>query len=213
MRYTDIREVKKKLRSEFKAVRRGFTAEEQEMRDAQILKRLMSLPEYRQSKLILTYVSTAIEVNTHILIEQAIAEGKQVAVPWCVPGKVDMKFFLINGMQDLEPGAFGVLEPVPGKQKELYASVTEEELEKSFCILPGLGFDLAGNRLGYGKGYYDRFLSDYPGITAGVCYTGCLKTLLPHGRYDRMIDILVTEKFVKRFSSSPLIRRQPTAKE
>ena len=113
-----------------------------------------------------------------------------------------MKFFLIGGMKDLEPGAFGVLEPVPERQQELYGAVSKEDIEKSLCVLPGLGFDLSGNRLGYGKGYYDRVLSGYTGKTAGVCYTGCLKTLLPHGRYDRMIDILVTEKFVKRFSAS-----------
>ena len=118
-----------------------------------------------------------------------------------------MKFFFINGMKDLEPGSFGVLEPVPEKQQELYSAVTQDELSKSICVLPGLGFDLSGNRLGYGKGYYDRFLSNYPGKTIGVCYTGCLKTLLPHGRYDRMIDILVTEKFVKRFSNPALNNR------
>ena len=201
MRYTDIREVKKALRSEFKTIRRSFAPEDQAARDAQILKKLTALKEYKAASLILTYVSTAIEVDTRHLIEQALAEGKKVAVPWCVPGMVDMKFFLIQSLSDLEPGSFGVLEPVPEKQPELSVSVTDFELAHSFCVLPGLGFDLAGYRLGYGKGYYDRFLSRYPGITAGVCYTSCLKTQLPHGRYDRMIDILVTEKFVKRFSA------------
>ena len=74
------------------------------------------------------------------------------------------------------------------------------------ACLPGLGFDLDGYRLGYGKGYYDRFLSRYPGVTAGVCYTACLKTQLPHGRYDRRADILVTEKFIKRFPASDDVR-------
>ncbi len=201
MRYTDIREVKKALRTEFKTIRRSFAPEDQRARDAQILKKLTALKEYKSASLILTYVSTAIEVDTHHLIEQALSEGKKVAVPWCVPGKIDMKFFLIQDLSELEPGSFKVLEPVPEKHPELSRSVTDFELAHSFCVLPGLGFDLEGYRLGYGKGYYDRFLSHYPGVTAGVCYTGCLKTQLPHGRFDRMIDILVTEKFVKRFSS------------
>lgn len=199
MRYTDIREVKKKLRSEFKSVRRGFAAEEQQRRDRQILQRLLALPEYHKAPLVLSYVSTAIEVDTRTLIEQALRDGKKVAVPWCVPGKVDMKFFLIGGLEELEPGSFGVLEPVPGKHRELLDVVSEPEMVNSLCVLPGLGFDLSGYRLGYGKGYYDRFLSGYCGTTVGVCYTACLRTLLPHGRYDRMMNILVTEKFVKRF--------------
>ena len=83
-------------------------------------------------------------------------------------------------------------EPDPEKQPVL------REFSDSVCVLPGLGFDLEGYRLGYGKGYYDRFLSKYPGTNLGVCYNVCLKPLLPHGRYDRMVDVLVTEKFVKR---------------
>ena len=97
-----------------------------------------------------------------------------------------------------------MLEPVPERAEEL--PLTTGMLLHSFCVLPGLGFDLEGYRLGYGKGYYDRFLSRYPGVTAGVCYTACLKTQLPHGRYDRRADILVTEKFIKRFPASDDIR-------
>ena len=199
MRYTDIREVKKGLRQEFKTTRRAFSPGEKGQRDEKILARLVNLPEYREAPLLLTYVSTAIEVDTHALIEQALAAGKKVAVPWCVPGKVEMKFFYLNALSELAPGTFGVLEPVPERAEEL--SLSSGALLRSFCVLPGLGFDLEGFRLGYGKGYYDRFLSRYPGVTAGVCYTACLRTQLPHGRYDRRADILVTEKFVKRFGT------------
>lgn len=200
MRYTDIREVKKKLRDEFKMTRRGFSPEAKAERDQKILRKLLALPEYQAAPLLLTYVSTAIEVDTHQLIEQALLDGKRVAVPWCVPGKVEMKFFYIHALSDLAPGTFGVLEPMPERAEELPLSTGP--LLQSFCVLPGLGFDLEGYRLGYGKGYYDRFLSRYLGVTAGVCYTACLKTQLPHGRYDRRADILVTEKFIKRFSAS-----------
>ena len=151
------------------------------------------LLEYQQAELVLTYVSTAIEVDTRALIERALADGKRVAVPRCTPGKIDMKFYLIGSLSELEPGAFGVLEPNPEKSREL------RRYDRSVCILPGLGFDLQGYRLGYGKGYYDRFLARYPGKNVGVCYNICMKTLLPHGRYDKMVDVLVTEKFVKRF--------------
>ena len=203
MRYNDIREVKKNLRSQFKAIRRSFAPEEQAAKDKTILKKVTSLKEYRSAPLILTYVSTAIEVDTRTLIKEALAAGKKVAVPWCVPGEIDMKFFLIDSLDQLEPGSFGVLEPVPEKMQELFSTVSEDEIARSFCVMPGLGFDLQGYRLGYGKGYYDRFLAGYPGFTCGVCYTACLKTRLPHGRFDRMIDTLVTEKFIKRFDTAP----------
>lgn len=192
----DIRVVKRELRDGFKKARRALAADNQARRDSQILQRLLQLPEYREAELVLTYVSTAIEVDTRALIEQALRDGKRVAVPRCTPGKIDMKFYLIRGLDELEPGAFGVLEPNPGRSREL------RRYDHSVCILPGLGFDLQGYRLGYGKGYYDRFLSRYSGKNVGVCYNICLKTLLPHGRYDKMVDVLVTEKFVKRFPAA-----------
>lgn len=188
----DIRLVKKKLREGFKAARRAMEPDEQREKDRRILERLCRLPEYRGAALILTYVSTAIEVDTRALIEKALSDGKQVAVPRCTPGKVDMKFYLISGLSELSPGAFGVLEPDPAKSREL------KSFKQSLCILPGLGFDLMGYRLGYGKGYYDRFLSRYSGKRVGVCYNSCVRALLPHGRYDKRADVLVTEKFVKR---------------
>lgn len=193
MAVNDIRVVKRELRAGFKEARRAMTPEEQADKDRRILDKLTKLPEYQNAGLVLTYVSTAIEVDTRALIGRALADGKRVAVPRCTPGRIDMKFYLIESMDDLSPGAFGVLEPDPEKCREL------RRYDQSVCILPGLGFDLQGYRLGYGKGYYDRFLSRYPGKNVGVCYNICMKTLLPHGRYDKMVDVLVTEKFVKRF--------------
>ena len=194
MAVNDIRVVKRELRAEFKSARKALKPEEQADKDRRILEKLVSLPEYQRAELVLTYVSTAIEVDTRALIECALADGKRVAVPRCTPGKIDMKFYLIGSLSELEPGAFGVLEPNPEKSREL------RRYDRSVCILPGLGFDLQGYRLGYGKGYYDRFLARYPGKNVGVCYNICMKTLLPHGRYDKMVDVLVTEKFVKRFA-------------
>lgn len=189
---TDIRIIKGELRTRFKTLRREMDSQVKAEKDAAILKRLLELPEYKAATLVLTYVSTAIEVDTLELIRRALAEGKRVAVPYCIPGKIDMLFCEIFSLDDLTPGSFGVLEPDPEKQPVL------REFSDSVCVLPGLGFDLEGYRLGYGKGYYDRFLSKYPGTNLGVCYNVCLKPLLPHGRYDRMVDVLVTEKFVKR---------------
>lgn len=198
----DIRIIKKELRARMKELRRNLAPEEKAAKDAAILNRITALPEYQKASLVLTYVSTAIEVDTHALIARAIADGKRVAVPYCIPGKVEMLFCQIEGMQDLSPGTFGVLEPNPEVQPVL------TDFSDSVCILPGLSFDLQGYRLGYGKGYYDRFLSKYRGVNIGVCYNVCLKPLLPHGRYDKMVAILATEKFVKRFVPQPVQQGQ-----
>ena len=66
------------------------------------------------------------------------------------------------------------------------------------CLVPGLSFDLQGYRLGFGKGYYDRFLSDFGGTTVGICYSKCTMGELPRGTFDRAVDIVLTEKFSNR---------------
>ena len=190
---TDIRIIKRELRARMKEIRRGMDPAVKARKDAAILAKLAALPEYREAELLLTYVSTAIEVDTLALIRRAFADGKRVAVPYCIPGRIDMLFCEIFSLGDLSPGSFGVLEPDPERQPVLAA------FPKSLCILPGFAFDLRGYRLGYGKGYYDRFLSRYRGPAVGLCYNACLQTALPHGRFDRMATALVTEKFVKRF--------------
>ncbi len=115
----DIREIKKGLRADMKRIRREMPPELQAKKDAAILTRLTALPEYQNASLVLTYVSTEIEVNTIRLIEQAWADGKRVAVPYCIPGKIDMAFYEIHSLSDLSPGSFGVLEPDPEKQEML----------------------------------------------------------------------------------------------
>lgn len=203
----DIRLVKRELRDRMKTLRRNMSPAEKAAKDAAILGRITALPEYRRASLVLTYVSTPIEVDTHALIARALADGKRVAVPYCIPGKVEMLFCQISGMEDLAPGTFGVLEPDPEKLPVL------RDFRDSVCILPGLAFDLQGYRLGYGKGYYDRFLSKYRGVNIGACYNVCLKPLLPHGRYDKMVAILATEKFVKRITPQPAHRRRTSRTE
>ncbi len=189
----DIRQVKKALRDQFKQLRREMTSAQKQQKDQGIFQKVTALEEYRTAKLFLCFVSTPIEVDTHRLILHALEQGKRVAVPRCIDGTSRMDFYLIRSMDDLEPCTFSVLEPVPDRCEKL------ADFREAFCIVPGLGFDMQGFRLGYGKGYYDRFLADFPGKTAGICYNCCMRNLLPHGRYDRAVDILVTEKYVKRF--------------
>ncbi|HIZ56076.1 MAG TPA: 5-formyltetrahydrofolate cyclo-ligase [Firmicutes bacterium] len=190
----DLRPIKRELRDASKAFRRALPPEVKQEKDRQIFERLCSLQCYQQARTLLCFVSLPIEVDTYRIIRHAFEQGKQVAVPKCLK-KNQMKFYLIHSFDDLEAGTFSVLEPKLDQCEEL----TDET--NSLCIVPGLCFDLNGYRLGYGGGYYDRFLDRYPGITLGICYNACIKGALPHGRYDRTVDGVVTEKFVKRIGS------------
>jgi len=188
----NIKEVKMNLRARYRQFRERLTEEQKISLDSTIQSRLLALREYAIADTIFTYVSKPIEVDTITLINAALANHKQVAVPRCVPDTCDMEFYYITSLDDLEKGMFGVLEPVPSKCRRV------TDYSKGFCIVPGLSFDAQGYRLGYGKGYYDRFLAEFKGNTIGVCYVGCVQWNLPHGYYDKPVDILITEEYIRR---------------
>ena len=185
----DIRRYKERLRGHYKTLRRNMHPETKARLDRAILGRVLASRQYRQCDKLLCFVSTPIEVDTHALIRQALADGKAVAVPYCIEGTRNMHFYCITSFSQLSPRTLGVLEPDPAVCPRL------TDFSRSLCILPGLAFDLSGFRLGYGGGYYDRFLSqEYTkGTTMGICYDRCVRKALAHGRYDIPCRWLVTE--------------------
>ena len=191
----NIKEIKTELRYELKEKRRQMTYSQKTEKDREILTTFLSTKQYYQSELILTYVSTEIEVDTIAIMKHALAAKKRVAVPKCIKNSSEMDFYEITSLDDLEIGSFGLLEPNINKCKKLKDSNNSNGL----CITPGLSFDMRGYRLGYGMGYYDRFLKDYSSITVGLCYYDFIKMILPNGRYDVNVKMLITEKFVSRF--------------
>lgn len=192
----DIRQIKNNLRSQIKQLRGEMTPEYKAECDAEIAQEFFRSTSYNRSSVILTYVSTAIEVDTREIILTALADGKRVACPRCIDGTRNMDFYYINSWDDLSKRSFGVLEPEADKSM-LYTGA-----DRPICIVPGLAFDHWGYRLGYGKGYYDRFLAGYNGWTVGLCYSSCIEYKLPHGRYDRPVDRLITEKFTRKCSDN-----------
>lgn len=188
---TDIREYKKNLRLRYKGERTKLSPDEKQTLDEAVFNRFLKLNQYSSANTLLAYVSTDIEVDTRRIINKALEDGKRVAVPYCVPNTRIIQFYLIDSLDELSPGTFGVLEPVPTEEKRL------TDWEKSICVVPGLCFDFNGYRLGFGKGYYDRFLSEYTGIKVGICYSSGVRGHLNHGRFDRTVDVLVTEKNIK----------------
>lgn len=192
MSVIDIRPIKSELRQKYRSLRQAMPQEIKAQKDAAIASQVRRLWQYQRNSVLLIYVSTSIEVDTFRIIRQAIDDGKRVAVPRCVPNTRDMEFYYIRSTDELEPGMFGVLEPIPNPDR-LY-----KESDGGLCIVPAFSYDWRGYRLGYGKGYYDRFLSRFEGNMVGICYSECVQRSLPHGRFDRPVELLVTESYLRR---------------
>ena len=174
----DIRPLKNELRLASRQYRTSLSADEKERLDKKIQNKFLNMWQYREADVILIYVATAIEVETRLIIETALKDGKTVAVPRCVDGTREMEFYKISGYSQLEKHTFGVLEPKPDECEKL------EDFSKGVCVVPALG------------GYYDRFLSNFSGETVGLCYNECVKDRIPHGKYDRRVEKIITQNSV-----------------
>jgi len=192
MQVKDIRPVKQELRERYKQQRRSMAPADKEAKDSAVARAVARLWQYKKNDTLLCYVSTDIEVDTRQIITRALADGKRVAVPRCVPGTRLMEFYYIDSLDELSPGTFGVYEPAPDPDK-LFT-----DKERGLCLVPALSYDLEGYRLGYGKGYYDRYLAGFGGALVGICYSDCVSRHLPHGRYDRCVETLVTESYIRQ---------------
>ncbi len=191
MRPVDIREYKNELRARYKAARRAMPPEEKARLDGMIADRVARLYQYKSCKTLFIYVSTEIEVDTVGIIQRALREGKRVAVPRCIPGTRQMEFHYIESIDQLRPGSFRVLEPDQSRP-------IARDYGSSLMIVPALSLDSRGYRLGYGKGYYDRYIAGFTGPTAGICYAADCRRHMYHGRFDRPVDVIVTERSIRR---------------
>jgi 5-formyltetrahydrofolate cyclo-ligase len=176
---------KEELRTEYKIKRANLDETYINEAGHNIFKQILSLKEYRNSSTLLTYVSTSNEVDTRKLIEFSLAMGKHVAVPKCHKDHT-MDFYYIHSFDELFLNKFGILEPLVSNNK-----VTS--FTNSVCIIPGITFDEEKNRIGYGKGYYDRFLKDYPNAKVGLCYQKCLCKNIAAEPFDIKMDKVVAD--------------------
>ena len=182
---------KQRLREERLAAREALSEQERSVLDDRITQKLLVTSEYAEATTVLTYVSVLSEVSTRMFIEYALRDGKTVAVPRCLPGHC-LEFVAIASLEQLVAAPFNLLEPV----KELPA-LTEDQKNNSICIVPALLVDAKGYRLGYGAGFYDRFLSTYPGKKICLAYQQSLsRTTLPHTAFDVAVDLVITESEV-----------------
>lgn len=152
-------ETKSEVRRRILKIRDSLT-EEQKNRAAFLLtERILGHQWYYLSDVILCYVSFGSEISTWEIIQEALSTGKKVYLPR-VEGK-DMNFYRVLDMTELVSGYKGILEPKPNNDRYEYS---EQAAEKTLLLMPGVAFDGYRNRIGYGKGYYDRFLADKPDL-------------------------------------------------
>lgn len=156
----EIKAAKSDLRKRIIAKRSSLSDEEVRDMSAAICRNIIQLPEYKYADVILGYYSTRKEPILFELFDEAIKGGKRVYLPKVI-SKEDMEFFRYESPKDVAPGSFGIMEPVTEEKfsgvSSLCCHSVKEELSV-LMIMPGVAFDEEGNRLGYGGGYYDRYL-------------------------------------------------------
>lgn len=143
---------KKELRKEILARRNALSPEERQEKSAQIASKVIALEEFRKSNKILLYAPIRSEVETEEIYKEAQRLSKDVYYPKVLGA--EMEFYLDDSMTEFETGAFGIREPKP---ESTLAFIPKEE-DKIFVLFPGAVFDDEGNRIGYGGGYYDKYL-------------------------------------------------------
>lgn len=170
---------KKTLRAEIRAKKRAMTAQEIEEKSAALAKAFYETAEYKNAKTIYGYLPYNQEVRTTQMLAHALADGKQVAVPK-VYGD-EMKFILLSDLGQVAKGYAGIPEPIA--DGPVAADPT------ALVLMPGLAFDPEGHRLGYGGGFYDKFLAaepDHP--TLALCYDFQMLPHLDTESYDIPVD-------------------------
>lgn len=145
-----------------------------------VISRLLSHSRITSANTIMMYCSLPDEVDTRRAIDVLLERGCKVVLP-AVISDTEMELRECNGMQDLKEGAFHILEPT-GKPFTRY-----EEID--VAVIPGMSFDTSGNRLGRGKGYYDRFLAQHLGIhKIGICFDFQKRESVPSAKDDIQMD-------------------------
>lgn len=184
MRFRDKKEIRKKILF----IRNTMDKNIRALKDYKIRNTLIQLPEFIHSNKILLYASFRSEVDTLNLLKYCIDESKIVALP-----KVDiinncLNLYKISGMEDLKIGYMGILEPDVSERQRIFID------ELDLIIVPGVAFDEHCNRLGYGKGFYDKLLKDVRKTLIGLAYEEQIIESLIVESHDVRINKIITDE-------------------
>ena len=154
--------------------------------DAVLVRRFLALPWTAQADTLLLFCGVGTEPDTGRLLQELWGAGRRVLLPKCLPGRA-MEARLVRSGKDLEPGAYGIPEP-------LESCPVVEKGDIDLILVPALCYDLSRRRLGQGGGYYDRWLAGFSGFTAALCRAPLLLERLPAEGHDLPVALVLTEE-------------------
>lgn len=173
---------KKTLRKKIREQKRAMTPEQIETASAKLVEMFLQTELYRNARTIYGYLPYNQEVRTVPILEQALADGKRVAVPK-VYGE-EMKFIYLPDLTRVECGYAGIPEPI--------ADGPTGDDPTALVLMPGMAFTKEGKRMGYGGGFYDKFLASEPNHpTIALCYDFQMLDDLPTEEYDVPVDLVL----------------------
>jgi 5-formyltetrahydrofolate cyclo-ligase len=192
-----MEKIKNSLRKTKMAGRNKLSNAEVMVKSNKIRKLLFGLPEFEKAKTVMFYVSFGKEVATHEMIERSLQQKKKVVVPKIKRDSALAVYEIADFNQDLTKGKYGILEPIHSKRR------LTPETEIDLVVVPGICFDRnKGTRLGFGAGYYDRFLQEIKDTTVliGIAFEQQLAKGVPCMVHDVKMHKIVTERRILEFS-------------
>ncbi|MBO5408194.1 MAG: 5-formyltetrahydrofolate cyclo-ligase [Clostridia bacterium] len=178
---------KKELRNQLRTIRNNLSEYEIEDSSQKITKQIIKEPWFVSAKTVLLYRSANSEVKTDLLWKACRDMGKICLFPKCI-SKTEMIAVQAAEAVEFSLSAYGIMEPVSNEE------ISKHNIDLIF--VPGLGFDKQKYRIGYGAGYYDRYLKDFSGITCGLCYEKTLRESVFSESHDISLSYLATESGV-----------------
>lgn len=183
----NLKKAKNELRKKAKEIALDLDREYMKEADEKIIEKLRMRSEYQGAKNIFTYVGKSPEIDTSLFIKKAWEDGKNIAVPRCRDAE-NMDAIIIKSFEELKTASFGILEP------EFNEDLIMPKEEIDLVIVPCASADKAGNRLGFGRGYYDRFLENLKAEKILLIREKQILSPIPMGKYDQKIEVVITEK-------------------
>lgn len=181
------------LRERYRKIRDALPREQINADSQEIWKLFFKSPQYQRAERIAFYLNFRSEVETLPYLERVMNEGKRVAVPLCSVEENRMQMYEIPNRSVLTQGKYGILEPNLAQNRKENVSPVTEWKQNDIVLVPALAFDRLGYRLGYGAGYYDRFLCDKDVTSVGLAFSCCVCECLPHEQTDQRVSFLITE--------------------
>lgn len=195
----DQQSIKAEVRQACLCQRTSIGEKERESKSLIIQQKLMDLPEFQSAQTVMLFLNFREEVETTAMAEAIIAGEKKLVLPRCAPHSKLLPIEVRDLNQDIEPGAYGIREP------KLTLGVVEPS-DIDLIVVPGSGFDLQGNRLGYGGGYYDRFFMLLNPLIPKIALAFECQIIpnVPVDKHDAKMTMLITENGVYNFISSAI---------